>query len=259
MHKTLIEESFEKVKSGRVADVDTAKLLPMLREIISSLNKGELSVLNKSENGDWVVNEYIKKSISLALKFFEKSEIEAGYTTWCDKLPVKRFNMEDARALPGTNVRYGAYIAKSAVLCPCFVNIGAYVDEGSMIDSFTTIGSCAYIGKNCHISEGVCIGGVLEPVNATPVIIEDNCFVGAKSVIAEGVIVQENSVIAASVTLTRSTKIINRVTNEIIYGVIPPNSLVIPGSYRISDNLQINCAILMNKEKDKDVINAFLR
>jgi len=259
MYKTLIETSFTKVKSGNASEVNRSELVPALHEIIASLNEGKVRVLEKAENGDWVVNEYAKKAISLALKFFEKSEIDGGYTTWCDKLPAKKFDIKDARVLPGTVVRYGACISKSAVLCPCFVNIGAYVDDCSMIDSFTTVGSCAYIGKNCHISEGVCIGGVLEPVNAIPVIVEDNCFVGAKAVISEGVIVKENSVIAASVTLTRSTKIINRATNEITYGVIPANSLVVPGSYKVSDNLQINCAILMNKEKDKDVINEFLR
>lgn len=259
MFKTLIETSFNYVLDGSIDKVNKQELLPALYSIISALNNGEIRITEKDDSGVWQVNEYAKKAISLALKFFDKSLIDAGYVTWCDKLPVKKFSIDDARVLPGSIVRSGAYISKSAVLCPCFVNIGAYVDDSSMIDSFTTIGSCAYIGKNCHISEGVCIGGVLEPVNATPVIIEDNCFVGAKSVVAEGVIVKENSVLAASLTLTRSTKIINRETNEITYGIIPPNSLVVPGSYKVSDNLQINCAILMNKEKNKDVINEFLR
>ena len=259
MNEHIIEDAFNNISNYLNDPLLKEKVKNATYEILKSLEDGSVRVVNKSKDG-WYVNEYAKKALSLFLKFSDRMKIDAGYTSWNDKVPLKQLSsFEGARVVPGAVVRFGAYISPKAVLCPCFVNIGAYIDDNSMIDSFTTIGSSAYIGKNCHISEGVCIGGVLEPVNATPVIIEDNCFVGAKAVIAEGVIVKQNSIIAASTTLTKSTKIIMRDTNEIIHGYVPENSLIVPGSYKISDNLNINCAIAMNREKHKEIINELLR
>lgn len=259
MNTNIIEDAFNNVSLYLKDPLSKEKVKNATFEILKALESGDLRIVTKTEN-DWVVNEYAKKALSLFLKFADRSKIDALYTSWNDKVPLKKLDSLDGpRVVPGSIVRFGAYVSPKAVLCPCFVNIGAYVDDNSMIDSFTTVGSSAYIGKNCHISEGVCIGGVLEPVNATPVIIEDNCFIGAKSVIAEGVIVKRNSIIAASTTLTKSTKIIMRDTNEIIHGYIPENSLIVPGSYKISDNLNINCAIAMHREKHKDIINELLR
>lgn len=255
-YKYVIESSFE---SSKKFDDDVVN--KAISYFIDLLNSGKIRIVNLDSNNNWIVNEYLKKAILLYFKYSKSESISFGDLTWFDKVPLKnKNNMNLFRHVPGAIIRYGAYISENAIIMPSFVNIGAYIDSGTMIDSFTTIGSCAQIGKNCHISEGVCIGGVLEPINSFPVIIEDNCFIGAKSAITEGIIIRRNTTVAAGVILTRSTKIFERVSGNLISAEnIPENSLIIPGSYSISNNMSINCAILMDKIKNKDIINDFLR
>ncbi len=206
------------------------------------LDRGELRICEKKE-GEWVVHEWLKKAVLLSFTLNPMQTIAGGptrsgaVTNWYDKVPSKFEGWSESdyreagfRAVPNAIVRHSAYIAKNAVLMPSFVNLGAYVGEGTMIDTWSTVGSCAQIGANCHISGGVGIGGVLEPLQANPVIIEDNCFIGARSEVAEGVIVEEGSVISMGVFLGASTKIINRETGEISYGRVPAYSVVVPGT-----------------------------
>lgn len=255
-YKYVIESSFE--DNNSFSD-DTVK--EAVSYFIDLLDSGKERVANLDSNNNWTVNEHLKKAILLYFKYSKSEHIFSGDLTWFDKVPIKnKNNMNLFRHVPGAIIRYGSYISENAVIMPSFVNIGAYIDSGTMIDSFTTIGSCAQVGKNCHISEGVCIGGVLEPINASPVIIEDNCFIGAKSAITEGIIIRKNTTVAAGVVLTKSTKIFERVSGNLIsVENIPENSLIIPGSYSISNNMSINCTILMDKIKNKDIINSFLR
>ena len=265
----IIENAFSKIHDQDYFESEIKKnnhVINAVQEIIDNLEKGIIRIAEKNSDDSWKINEVYKKAILLYFKLSSNKLIESNYFIWNDKIPLQNSietkNLESKnyfRNVPGTIVRKGAYVSKNAVLMPSFVNIGSYIDDGTMIDSFSTIGSAAQIGKKCHISEGVCIGGVLEPLNASPVIIEDNCFIGAKSAITEGIIIKKNSIIAAGVILTSSTKIIKRDTNESIKGVIPENSLVIPGTYKTTENLSINCAILLNRSKDKNFINEFLR
>ena len=193
-----------------------------------------------------------------------------GNSSWWDKIPSKfsnwtkkDFNKNNFRTVPGSIVRYSAYIAPDVVLMPSFVNLGARVESGTMVDTWTTIGSCAQIGKNCHISGGVGIGGVLEPLQASPVIVEDNCFIGARSEIAEGVIVQEGAVISMGVYIGASTKIIDRKTNKVHMGTVPSYSVIVPGSLKTKDNLSLYCAVIVKtvdeKTRSKTSINDLLR
>ncbi|MCE3233499.1 MAG: 2,3,4,5-tetrahydropyridine-2,6-dicarboxylate N-succinyltransferase [Rickettsiaceae bacterium] len=209
---------------------------------LNNLDSGKLRVAEKI-NSEWKVNEWVKKAILLSFKLNDMQVMPGGpsmggeVSSWYDKVPSKflgwtegDFKSGGFRAVPGAIVRHGAYIAPDVVLMPSFVNLGAYVDKGSMIDTWATVGSCAQIGKKCHISGGTGIGGVLEPLQANPVIIEDNCFIGARSEIAEGVIVGEGSVISMGVFIGASTKVIDRETGEIFQGRVPPYSVVVPGS-----------------------------
>jgi len=211
---------------------------------LDALDSGALRVAEKKDSG-WVVNQWAKKAVLLSFRLFDMSPIpggpigpaERGAAQWFDKVPSKfagwdeiAFRNAGFRAVPNCVVRRSAYIAPGVVLMPSFVNLGAYVDEGTMVDTWATVGSCAQIGKNCHISGGAGIGGVLEPLQAEPVIIEDNCFIGARSEVAEGVIVGEGSVLSMGVYLGQSTKIIDRETGDITYGKVPPYSVVVPGS-----------------------------
>ncbi len=215
-----------------------------VQEVISLLDAGYLRVC-MHDNGDWFVNEWVKKAILLSFKissnFIIRSGQDFGFESnlsyWYDKVPSKffgynsaDFEMQKIRAVPGCYVRRGAFIGENCVLMPSFVNVGAYVGSGTMVDTWATIGSCAQIGSNCHISGGAGIGGVLEPLQANPVIIEDNCFIGARSEIAEGVIIGENSVIGMGVFISGSTKILDRETGEIYQGVVPPGWVVGSGS-----------------------------
>ena len=211
--------------------------------VVNGLDNGQYRVCEKSDN-DWVVNQWLKKAVLMSFRLNDSTVIASGLTygemgdaPWFDKVPSKFSGWTQAdsakasfRAVPNCVVRRGSYVASNVVLMPSFTNIGAYVDSGTMIDSYVTVGSCAQIGKNCHISAGVVIGGVLEPLQANPVIIEDNVFVGGQSEVSEGVIVREGAVLAIGVYLSQSTKIVNRATGEITYGEIPPYSVVVPGA-----------------------------
>ncbi len=205
---------------------------------LDGLDVGQLRVAEK-RYGAWHVNEYLKKAVLLSFRLIDSAPISGGpgNAAWYDKVPAKfedwddaRFRQAGFRAVPGAVVRRSAYVAPGVVLMPCFVNVGAYVDRGTMIDTWSTVGSCAQIGKNCHISGGVGIGGVLEPVQAAPVIVEDDCFIGARSEVAEGVIVEQGAVLAMGCFIGASTKIIDRATGEIFTGRVPSYAVVVPGS-----------------------------
>jgi 2,3,4,5-tetrahydropyridine-2,6-dicarboxylate N-succinyltransferase len=208
-------------------------------EAMNLLDSGKARVAEKVTNGEWQVHQWLKKAVLLSFRLNDMKVVSGGPdgATWWDKVPSKfegwgenRFREAGFRAVPNTTVRRGAYIAPGVVLMPSFVNLGAYVDEGTMVDTWATVGSCAQIGKNVHLSGGVGIGGVLEPLQANPTIIEDNCFIGARSEVVEGVIVGEGSVLSMGVFVSASTKIIDRSTGEVFIGRVPPYSVVVPGS-----------------------------
>ncbi len=208
-------------------------------EALDLLDKGEVRVAQKGGDGDWTVNQWLKKAVLLSFRLNDMEVIGGGngQSTWWDKVPSKfegwgenQFRAAGFRAVPGSIVRRSAFIGKNVVLMPSFVNLGAYVDEGSMVDGWATVGSCAQIGKHVHLSGGVGIGGVLEPLQAGPTIIEDNCFIGARSEVVEGCIVREGSVLGMGVYIGKSTKIVNRATGEVFYGEVPPYSVVVAGA-----------------------------
>ena len=246
-----------------------------VNETLNSLDKGLIRVCEKI-NGNWIVNQWIKKAILLSFRLNDNEISKGPYSTWFDKVPGKTINWtkEDHinagfRFVPNAVVRKSAYIAKGVILMPSFVNLGAYVDEGTMIDTWSTVGSCAQIGKNCHISGGAGIGGVLEPLQANPVIVEDNCFIGARSEVAEGVIVGEGSVLSMGVFIGASTKIIDRTTGETHMGKVPPYSVIVPGSLpgkTLPDGSvgpSLYCAVIVKrvdeKTRSKTSINDLLR
>ena len=240
--------------------------LKLVNKLISSLDNGEIATVDNND-GTWTVNETVKKAILLYMRTSKCERLDGGW----DKVPLKTtdwtdddFKKHNFRLVPGAIVRYGAYIAPGVVLMPCFVNIGAYIDEKTMIDTHSTVGSCARIGKRCHISDGVTIGGVLEPIQGRPVIVEDDCFIGAGSRITEGVLVQKGSVIAAGTILTNSTPIIDRASGyELPKGVIPAYSVVVPGTREAGNGLHLPCAIIVKKvdgnTRSKTSINELLR
>ncbi|MDR0678618.1 MAG: 2,3,4,5-tetrahydropyridine-2,6-dicarboxylate N-succinyltransferase [Holosporaceae bacterium] len=267
----MMEEGLrEKIEQLWLASSDDVKDedIVCLHGVLEKLDRGELRIANR-EDDLWIVNEYLKKAILLYFKY-TKSQIMAGNgCSFFDKVSLKTQNWTESdfvcagfRAVPGSLIRYSAYIAKSVILMPCFVNVGAFVDEGTMIDTNALVGSCAQIGKGCHISDGVTIGGVLEPLQSTPVIIEDNCFIGARSVVSEGVIVKEGAILGAGTILSSSTKIIHRETGEISYGKIPSHSVVVSGSY-LSKNINLGCAVIIKQvdelTRKKTSINELLR
>jgi 2,3,4,5-tetrahydropyridine-2-carboxylate N-succinyltransferase len=223
--------------------------------VIGQLDRGALRVAEKKD-GEWIVNQWIKKAVLLSFRLEDNAPMAAGgFTQFYDKVPSKfaDYTAEDFaaggfRVVPPAVARRGSFIAKNAVLMPSYVNIGAYVDEGTMVDTWATVGSCAQIGKNVHLSGGVGIGGVLEPLQANPVIIEDNCFIGARSEVVEGVIVEENSVISMGVYLGQSTKIYDRETGEVSYGRIPAGSVVVAGNLPSKDGSHsLYCAVIVKK------------
>ena len=208
-----------------------------VEHIISALNKGEMRVATRESVGQWTTHQWIKKAVLLSFRLKDNEVIKAGALGFYDKVPTKFSHLSEqemkatgVRVVPPAVARRGSYIAKGAILMPSYVNIGAYVDEGSMVDTWATVGSCAQIGKNVHLSGGVGIGGVLEPVQAGPTIIEDNCFIGARSEVVEGVIVEENSVLSMGVYIGQSTPIYDRATGETTYGRVPSGSVVISGT-----------------------------
>ena len=240
-------------------------------DVLEKLNTGELRVCSK-ESGDWVTHQWIKKAVLLSFRLENNKPMAAGgFTQFYDKVPTKfvDYTEEDFvkggfRVVPPAVARRGSFIAKNVVLMPSYVNIGAYVDEGTMVDTWATVGSCAQIGKNVHLSGGVGIGGVLEPLQANPTIIEDNCFIGARSEVVEGVIVEENSVISMGVYLGQSTKIFNRETGEVTYGRIPAGSVVVSGSLPSAcGKYSLYCAVIVKrvdaKTRAKTGINELLR
>jgi 2,3,4,5-tetrahydropyridine-2-carboxylate N-succinyltransferase len=239
-----------------------------VNETLTALDSGKLRVAQKTD-GAWVVNEWLKKAVLLSFRLNDNQIIGKHGIQFWDKVPTKfgdwteaQFREAGFRAVPGAVARRGAFIGKNVVLMPSFVNIGAYVDEGTMVDAWATVGSCAQIGKNCHISGGAGIGGVLEPLQANPVIIEDNCFIGARSEVAEGVIVGEGSVLSMGVYLGASTKILNRATGEVMYGKVPPYSVVVSGTME-SNGANLYAAIIVKtvdeKTRSKTGINELLR
>ncbi|HEU4516357.1 MAG TPA: 2,3,4,5-tetrahydropyridine-2,6-dicarboxylate N-succinyltransferase, partial [Steroidobacteraceae bacterium] len=231
-----IEKAFESRASLSPASTP-AQLAADIDECLELLASGRERVAEPDGSGGWQVNEWLKKAVLLHFRTHDSAVSAAGDFRWFDKLPLKhagydaaRFRADGARIVPGAVVRAGAFVARDAVLMPSFVNVGAHVGEGTMVDTWATVGSCAQIGRNVHLSGGVGIGGVLEPLQANPVIIEDNCFVGARSEVAEGVIVREGSVLGMGVYLGQSTPIINRATGETLYGEVPPYSVVVSGN-----------------------------
>ena len=242
-------------------------------ETLNKLDSGNLRVCEKINN-EWQVNQWIKKAILLSFRLNDNEIIKASHATWFDKVESKTANWTKDdhlkagfRYVPDAVVRKSAFIAKGVVLMPSFVNLGAYVDEGTMIDTWATVGSCAQIGKNCHISGGAGIGGVLEPLQANPVIIEDNCFIGARSEVAEGVIVGEGAVLSMGVFIGASTKIVDRSTGEIHMGKVPAYSVVVPGTLpgkkEGDNNPSLYCAVIVKrvdeKTRSKTSINDLLR
>lgn len=253
----VIEEAFEKR-----SDLNPRNVHPTVREavdeVINLLDTGKLRVAEK-KNGDWVVNQWIKKAVLLAFRIVDSGLMHGGYTNYFDKIPskfarygAKEFRNNEVRVVPPASARRGAYIAPDVVLMPSYVNLGAYVDRGTMVDTWATVGSCAQIGKNVHLSGGVGIGGVLEPVQATPTIIEDNCFVGARSEIVEGVVVEENSVVSMGVYIGQSTRIYHRETGEVTFGRVPAGSVVVPGSLPAEDGrYSLYCAVIVKRVDEK--------
>ena len=249
-------------------------ILDAINQTIELVDKGELRVAEKNGN-EWVVNQWVKKAIMLSFRTHDMDSLSGPYSSWYDKSHLLKgktsgWTKEDHikagfRMVPNSPVRKGSFIGKNAVLMPCFVNIGAYVDEGTMVDTWASVGSCAQIGKNCHISGGAGIGGVLEPMQANPTIIEDKCFIGARSEIVEGVIVGEGSVLSMGVFIGQSTKIVYRETGEVIYGKIPPYSVIVPGSLPSKDGKgpALYCAVIIKqvdeKTRSKTSINDLLR
>ncbi len=226
-----------------------------IESIIEDIDKGRLRCAEPTENG-WQVNEWVKKAVILYFPTRKMETLEAGPLEFHDKIPLKSGYKElGIRVVPHAVARYGAYISKGVIMMPSYVNIGAYVDEGTMVDTWATVGSCAQIGKNVHLSGGVGIGGVLEPVQAAPVIIEDNCFLGSRSIVVEGIRIENEAVLGANVVLTASTKIIDVTGNEPkeIKGYVPARSVVIPGSYTKkfpAGEYQVPCALIIGTRKE---------
>jgi len=271
-------KSFEKIineaweNKSQINSKSNKKLLKTINQTIELLDSGKIRVAEK-KNSSWITNQWVKKAILLSFRVNEMKTSKGPYSTWFDKIEGKTQKWDKKklikagfRSVPNGVVRKGAFIAKNVILMPSFVNLGAYVDEGTMIDTWASVGSCAQVGKNCHISGGAGIGGVLEPMQANPTIIEDNCFVGARSEVVEGIIVGEGSVLSMGVFVGKSTKIVNRSTGEILFGKIPPYSVVVPGSLPSKNNPDgpaLYCVVIIKqvdeKTRSKTSINDLLR
>ena len=274
MNTTSFEKIINKTWDNRqqVNSKSNKKLLKVINETIDLLDAGKVRVAERKNNG-WVVNQWIKKAILLSFRVNKMKISKGPYAAWYDKVEgkthkwnEKKFIKEGFRYVPNGVVRKGAYISKNVVLMPSFVNIGAYVDQGSMIDTWASVGSCAQVGKNCHISGGAGIGGVLEPMQANPTIIEDNCFVGARAEIAEGVIIGKGSVLSMGVYIGASTKVVDRATGEIHFGKVPAYSVVVPGTMpnkKNPDGPSLYCVVIVKKvdekTRSKTSINDLLR
>ncbi|MCE4059276.1 2,3,4,5-tetrahydropyridine-2,6-carboxylate N-succinyltransferase [Pandoraea anapnoica] len=268
--QTIIDQAWEN-RAEISAKAAPADVREAVSHVIAELDKGALRVAQK-QDGQWIVNQWIKKAVLLSFRLEDNAVMPAGgFSQFYDKVPSKfaDYTAEDFarggfRVVPPAVARRGSFIGKNVVLMPSYTNIGAYVDEGTMVDTWATVGSCAQIGKNVHLSGGVGIGGVLEPLQANPVIIEDNCFIGARSEVVEGVIVEENSVISMGVYLGQSTKIYDRETGEVHYGRVPAGSVVVPGNLPSKDGkYSLYCAVIVKKvdaqTRAKTAINDLLR
>ena len=271
---TDLQAAIDAAWDGRdaITPATTGETRDAIEATLDLLDKGQARVAEKT-SGDWVVHQWLKKAVLLSFRLNDMAPISGGPggSTWWDKVPSKfegmsadDFKAAGFRAVPNCIVRRSAYIAPGVVLMPSFVNLGAYVDEGTMVDTWATVGSCAQIGKHCHISGGAGIGGVLEPLQAGPVIIEDNCFVGARSEVVEGVVVGEGSVISMGVFIGQSTKIVERETGKVHYGRVPPYSAVVPGSLPGKEGQpSLYCAVILKtvdeKTRSKTSINELLR
>jgi 2,3,4,5-tetrahydropyridine-2-carboxylate N-succinyltransferase len=256
-NQAIIDKAFERRAEITPRNVETLVRDAVL-ETIDRLDRGELRVAEKHDS-DWVVNDWVKKAVLLSFRIEDNQFIKGGFTNYYDKVPSKYadansrdFRESGVRIVPPATARRGSYIAPSCVLMPSYVNIGAYVDSGTMVDTWATVGSCAQIGKNVHLSGGVGIGGVLEPVQAAPTIIEDDCFIGARSEIVEGVIVGQGAVISMGVYIGQSTKIYNRETGEVQYGRVPPGAVVVSGNLPAKDGSHsLYCAVIIKQVDEK--------
>lgn len=271
--RTYLEKIIEKGWEERelLSPVTTGEIREAAREVLFQLDRGELRIAEKTGD-NWITHGWVKKGLLLSFRLNDSFIMNHQYAPAYDKIPLKfeewsedQFKEAGFRVVPGAIVRQSAYIAPGAVIMPSFINVGAYIDSGTMIDSAVRVGSCAQIGKNCHLSDNVGIGGVLEPPQANPVIIEDNCFIGACCEIVEGVFVGEGSVLGAGVMLTASTKIVDRETGTISYGRIPPYSVVVPGVLPDANpgKPSLQCAVIIKhvdeKTRSKTTINELLR
>lgn len=267
--QAIIEKNFEQ-RQTLSPETASPELIHALEDVMAGLDHGDLRVAEKID-GVWIVHEWLKKAILISFKAYPNQIIDAEFCQFYDKLPLKFSNLPPheyprmgVRIVPHAIVRRGTYIAKQTVLMPSYVNIGAHIDEGVMVDTWATVGSCAQIGRNVHLSGGAGIGGVLEPLQANPTIIEDDCFIGARSEVVEGVIVERGSVLSMGVFIGQSTKIFNRLTGSISYGRIPAGSVVVPGNLPSQDGSHsLYCAVIVKqvdeKTREKVSINELLR
>ena len=269
----IIEEAWN--KKDQINKNSDQKIIDVINQTINDLDSGKVRVAEKID-GSWITHQYLKKAIMLSFRIYEMESLSGPYSSWYDKSHLLKgktagWTKEDHakagfRMVPNSPVRKGSFIGKNVVLMPCFINIGTYIDEGTMMDTFSRAGSCCQIGKNCHISAGSGVGGVLEPAQALPTIIEDNVFLGAMSEVVEGVIVGQGSVVSMGMFIGQSTKIVSRQTGDITYGKIPPYSVVVPGSLPDKKNPNapsLNCAVIIKqvdeKTRSKTSINDLLR
>ena len=274
MSNEQLEKAIEAAWDARdaITPSTTGKTREAIEATLNALDTGKLRVAEKQQHGDWHVNQWAKKAVLLGfrLKDMELQDGSAQGGSWWDKVDSKwknwgadEWGTAGFRAVPNCVVRKSAYIAPGVVLMPSFVNLGAYVDSGTMVDTWATVGSCAQIGKNVHLSGGVGIGGVLEPMQAGPTIIEDNCFIGARSEVVEGCIVREGAVLGMGVFIGKSTKIVDRETGEVMYGEVPPYSVVVAGSMPSKNNVNLYCAVIVKRvdaqTRSKTAINELLR
>ena len=267
--QSTIELAWESRASINAAN--SPEIYTAVESVIADLNAGRLRVAERQGVGQWTVNQWVKKAVLLSFRLNDNKIVRAGELGFYDKVGTKFAHLDEeqmratgVRVVPPAVARRGAFVARNVVLMPSYVNIGAYVDEGTMVDTWATVGSCAQIGRNVHLSGGVGIGGVLEPLQANPTIIEDNCFIGARSEVVEGVIVEENSVLSMGVYLGQSTKILDRATGEILYGRVPAGSVVVSGNLPSNDGkYSLYCAVIVKKvdakTRAKTSLNELLR
>lgn len=265
----IIEEQFES-RHTLTPDSASKEVVEAVEETLAGLDEGRFRVAEKT-NGEWVVHQWLKKAVLLSFRLYPNQIVDGGFCQFYDKVPLKYqgyseddYRTTGVRIVPHAMVRRGAFIGKNTVLMPSYVNIGAFIDEGVMVDTWATVGSCAQIGKNVHLSGGAGIGGVLEPLQSNPTIIEDDCFIGARSEVVEGVLVERGSVLSMGVYIGQSTKIYNRLTGEVTYGRIPAGSVVVPGNLPSADGSHsLYCAVIVKqvdeKTRAKVSINDLLR